>query len=593
MADLGLVRRVGVGGVDEGDPGVERGVDGPDGLCLVGSPGDGERHAAQADREDVDLGQAARGGAGGGAHRDGLPGRAPGSHSRVPPDVENQSHSLVRSPGCSTPSSSSSSSAACSRWPRSRSRRGSSGTWIVLRGLAFYAHAVGTAAFPGLVLADGLGFSAPLGRRRDGARRRRLGRLAGPARPRALRQRHRARPRRRRWPPACCWPATCSTRARTSRRCCSAACCVIAPGDVCVRGRRRAPWSWPPPRSLGRRWLATGFDPAAARALGVRSALPDAALLVAGRARGRRRAVGGGRAARHRAARRAGRDDAARLLDACGRGSPRPSRSPRSRASPACGCPSRPTRRPGRRSRCWLGGVFALVAAARVLRARRRTRPPRSRRGRRRARARGVRLRRRRVRVRRRPRRRRGHDDPARRLRARGRRRRRRRDPDPQAELRPARVRAAAEATSRRTAAAAVVLENGDGARRAGWARSSSRAAATRPSSTSAPRRPCGSPARPAARRRRGSTRTGGTTRVNAEAAVERIRARPDGGPARRPARRSRATPPPTSRGCARLDGGIRRVRRARSPPPGASSSPTTTPSATSPTATGSASSAP
>jgi zinc/manganese transport system substrate-binding protein len=37
------------------------------------------------------------------------------------------------------------------------------GTWIVLRGLAFFSHAVGTAAFPGLVLADGLGFSAPLG----------------------------------------------------------------------------------------------------------------------------------------------------------------------------------------------------------------------------------------------------------------------------------------------------------------------------------------------------------------------------------------------------------------------------------------------
>jgi ABC-type Zn uptake system ZnuABC Zn-binding protein ZnuA/ABC-type Mn2+/Zn2+ transport system permease subunit len=37
------------------------------------------------------------------------------------------------------------------------------GTWIVLRGLAFFAHAVGTAAFPGLVLADGLGFAAPLG----------------------------------------------------------------------------------------------------------------------------------------------------------------------------------------------------------------------------------------------------------------------------------------------------------------------------------------------------------------------------------------------------------------------------------------------
>src|SRR4051812_22951861 len=37
------------------------------------------------------------------------------------------------------------------------------GTWIVLRGLAFYSHAVGTAAFPGLVLANGLGFAAPLG----------------------------------------------------------------------------------------------------------------------------------------------------------------------------------------------------------------------------------------------------------------------------------------------------------------------------------------------------------------------------------------------------------------------------------------------
>jgi ABC-type Zn uptake system ZnuABC Zn-binding protein ZnuA/ABC-type Mn2+/Zn2+ transport system permease subunit len=37
------------------------------------------------------------------------------------------------------------------------------GSLIVLRGLAFFSHAVGTAAFPGLVLADGLGFGAPLG----------------------------------------------------------------------------------------------------------------------------------------------------------------------------------------------------------------------------------------------------------------------------------------------------------------------------------------------------------------------------------------------------------------------------------------------
>jgi ABC-type Zn uptake system ZnuABC Zn-binding protein ZnuA/ABC-type Mn2+/Zn2+ transport system permease subunit len=40
---------------------------------------------------------------------------------------------------------------------------GLAGTWIVLRGLAFFAHAVGTAAFPGLVLADGLGFAPMLG----------------------------------------------------------------------------------------------------------------------------------------------------------------------------------------------------------------------------------------------------------------------------------------------------------------------------------------------------------------------------------------------------------------------------------------------
>ena len=37
------------------------------------------------------------------------------------------------------------------------------GAWIVLRGLSFYSHGVATAAFPGLVLADGLGFPALLG----------------------------------------------------------------------------------------------------------------------------------------------------------------------------------------------------------------------------------------------------------------------------------------------------------------------------------------------------------------------------------------------------------------------------------------------
>jgi len=37
------------------------------------------------------------------------------------------------------------------------------GTWIVLRGLSFFSHAAATATFPGLVLADGLGFAPLLG----------------------------------------------------------------------------------------------------------------------------------------------------------------------------------------------------------------------------------------------------------------------------------------------------------------------------------------------------------------------------------------------------------------------------------------------
>lgn len=43
------------------------------------------------------------------------------------------------------------------------------GTWIVLRGLAFYTHAVAAAAFPGLVLAAGLGFAPIAGALGTGA----------------------------------------------------------------------------------------------------------------------------------------------------------------------------------------------------------------------------------------------------------------------------------------------------------------------------------------------------------------------------------------------------------------------------------------
>src|SRR5215212_2411493 len=37
------------------------------------------------------------------------------------------------------------------------------GSFVVLRGLAFFTHSVGTATFPGLVLADSIGFAAVLG----------------------------------------------------------------------------------------------------------------------------------------------------------------------------------------------------------------------------------------------------------------------------------------------------------------------------------------------------------------------------------------------------------------------------------------------
>ena len=72
------------------------------------------------------------------------------------------------------------------------------GTWIVLRGLAFFAHAVATATFPGLVLADGLGFAAPLGAAGAAAlfSLALTPELASPGRRRWARRRYRAGPRR-------------------------------------------------------------------------------------------------------------------------------------------------------------------------------------------------------------------------------------------------------------------------------------------------------------------------------------------------------------------------------------------------------------
>ena len=57
---LGLPRRVHVGGVDDVDPGVERRVDDPDGVVVVGVAPRAEHHRAERERADLDAGTAER-----------------------------------------------------------------------------------------------------------------------------------------------------------------------------------------------------------------------------------------------------------------------------------------------------------------------------------------------------------------------------------------------------------------------------------------------------------------------------------------------------------------------------------------------------
>ncbi len=59
VADLVLAGAVGVGGVDQGHAGVERGVDDADRLRLVGAAVERQRHPAEPDRKDLGVRQAA------------------------------------------------------------------------------------------------------------------------------------------------------------------------------------------------------------------------------------------------------------------------------------------------------------------------------------------------------------------------------------------------------------------------------------------------------------------------------------------------------------------------------------------------------
>jgi ABC-type Zn uptake system ZnuABC Zn-binding protein ZnuA/ABC-type Mn2+/Zn2+ transport system permease subunit len=152
------------------------------------------------------------------------------------------------------------------------------GTWVVLRGLAFYSHAVGTAAFPGLVVADGVGFSPLLG-------------AFGAAAVFAVAVTLLARSRRTEYGN---FTALVLVGALALG--------VILASDVFHSGSNvetllfgslllvgtrdlvlAAAFSLLALAAsvvLGRRWLATGFDPQTVRALGARSPLSDALLLA-------------------------------------------------------------------------------------------------------------------------------------------------------------------------------------------------------------------------------------------------------------------------------------------------------------------------
>ena len=152
------------------------------------------------------------------------------------------------------------------------------GTWIVLRGLAFYGPAIAAAAFPGLVVADGIGF-APL-----------LGAL-GAAGVFAFAVAGLGRRRRDEY-------ASFTALVLVG----ALALGVILASDVFHSGANietllfgslllidrtdlvvaaaASAAALVATKARGRRWLATGFDPTTARVLGARAGWPEAALLV-------------------------------------------------------------------------------------------------------------------------------------------------------------------------------------------------------------------------------------------------------------------------------------------------------------------------
>ncbi len=152
------------------------------------------------------------------------------------------------------------------------------GTWIVLRGLAFYSHAVGMAAFPGLVLADGLGFAAPIGAFftavffAGGLERLSRGKKSGHDSLTAL---------------VLVGMVALGVILASDVFFSGSNIDTLLFGSLLVIGRWDVVFAAATSAAalvatlvFGRVWLATGFDPESARSLGVRHGLPDIVLLL-------------------------------------------------------------------------------------------------------------------------------------------------------------------------------------------------------------------------------------------------------------------------------------------------------------------------
>jgi zinc/manganese transport system substrate-binding protein len=151
------------------------------------------------------------------------------------------------------------------------------GTWIVVRGLAFYSHALATAAFPGLVLADGLGFAPQLGALGVGLLFAVVvGRLSAEER-----EMHDSRTAL-----ALVGALALGVILASDVFHSGANIETLLFGSILVLDSRDLIFAGAlavvivaANLGLGRSWLATGFDPQSARTLGVPGLLPDLALL--------------------------------------------------------------------------------------------------------------------------------------------------------------------------------------------------------------------------------------------------------------------------------------------------------------------------